>query len=47
MTFAENRLTEFTTSMSTLAGRVEDMDKHIEELKSMSDIEELHAEMRL
>ena len=45
MALVEDRFVEFNTTMSTLMGRVEDIDNHIEELKSMGDMEELRGEM--
>jgi len=31
--------------MATLIGRVDEMDKHLEELESMGDFQELHGEV--
>jgi len=39
----QDRLAEFTTTMSTLTGRVKDKDKHIEELESIGDMEGLRG----
>jgi len=41
----DERLVEINTSIFTITGRVNDMDKHIEDPKSKEDTEELHAEM--
>ena len=46
MVLVEDRLAGFTKTMSTLTGRVEDMDKHIEKLEFVGDIEELRGEMQ-
>jgi len=46
MVLVEDRLAEFTNSMSALTGRVEDMDKYIEELEIIGDWDELHGEMQ-
>lgn len=42
----EDRLAEFNTIMSTLTGRIEDMDKRIEEFESDGDMEELRGEIQ-
>ena len=46
MVLAEDRLADFTNFMSALMGRVGDMDKRIEELEYIGDIDELHGEMQ-
>ena len=45
--FVEERLPEINTSMSTVVGTVDNMDKRIEELKLEGDIEELRWEMQV
>ena len=42
----DDKLAEINHSMSTLTGKVDDMEKRIEELESMGDIEEFRAEMQ-
>jgi len=42
----EDRIAEFTTTMSTLTGRAEHMDKYIKELEFVKNIEELHGAMQ-
>jgi len=37
------RFAEINNSIATLTGRVHDMEKHLEELKSMGDSEELRG----
>jgi len=39
-------LAEITNAMATLMGRVDDMEKHLEELGSMGDFEELRGEVQ-
>ena len=46
MALMENRLAKLKPSMSTLMGRTEAMEKHIEELESMVDMKELCGEMQ-
>jgi len=43
---ADERLTETTNSMATLTGRVDDIEEHLEELKSTGDFEELCGEVQ-
>jgi len=43
----DNRLTEINNFMSTLMGRVDDMDTHVEELESIGDFNELHEEIQV
>ena len=43
----DNRLTEINNFMSTLMGRVNDMDTHVEELESIGDFNELHEEIQV
>jgi len=38
MTFVDERLVEINTTMSALTGKVDDMDKRIEELESEGDV---------
>jgi len=40
------RLAEINKSMATLRGRVDDIEKHLEELGSMRDFEELRGEVQ-
>ena len=42
----EDRLAEFTNFMPTLMGRVEDIDKHIEELESTGNMDGLRGEIQ-
>jgi len=46
MVLMEDRLTEFNSTISTLTDRVEDMNKRIEELKSIGNLDELSGEMQ-
>jgi len=46
MVLVEDRLAEFTNTMSALTSRVEDRDKPIEELQSTGDMDELREEMQ-
>jgi len=45
MGLVKERLEETNASMSTLTGRVEDMEKCIEELESEVEMDELRGEM--
>ena len=40
-------LAEITNAMATLMGRVDDMEKHLEELGSMGDFEELRGKVQV
>jgi len=42
----DDKLAEINHSMSNLTGKVDDMEKRIEELESTGDLEEFHAEMQ-
>jgi len=44
--FVDETLAELTNSMATLTGRVDDMEKHLKELESTEDFEELRGKMR-
>ena len=46
MSLVEEWLAEINTTMLALTGRVDDMDRRIEELKSEGDMEEFHGEMQ-
>jgi len=43
----DKRLTEINNSMATPTGRVDDIEKHLEELESMGDFEELRGEVQV
>ena len=45
--FVDNRLAEINDSIITLMGRVDEMEKRIEELESEGDVEELHEEIEV
>ena len=47
MVLVYERLTEIDNSIATLTGRVDDLEKHLEELESMGDFEELHGEVQV
>ena len=47
MVLAKDRLAEFTNFISTLTDRIEDLDKYIEELESIADIDELRGEKQV
>jgi len=42
----DERLAENNNYMATLTGRVDDMEKHLEELEFMGDFEELHGKVQ-
>jgi len=42
----DERLAEITSSMVTLTGRADDMEKHLEELESTGGFEELRREVQ-
>jgi len=42
----DERLAEITDSTATLTGRMDDIEKHLEELESTEDFEEIHGEVR-
>ena len=42
----DHRLAELNNSMATLTGRVDDMDKCLEEFESMRDFEDLRGEVQ-
>ena len=44
--FVDSKLAKINHSMSDLMGRVDDMEKRIEELKSTMNFEEFHADMQ-
>lgn len=46
MVLMEDRLAKFTSTISTLTDRVDDMNKRIEELESIGDLDELSGEMQ-
>lgn len=46
MGLVEELLVEINSTMSALTGRVDDMDKRLEELESKGDIEKLRREMQ-
>lgn len=46
MGLVEELLVEINSTMCALTGRVDDMDKRLEELESKGDIEKLHREMQ-
>ena len=41
----DDKLAEVNNSIITLTGRVDEMENHLEELKSMGDFEELRREV--
>jgi len=43
----DNRLAKINNSMTTLMGRVDDMDKRLKELEFMRDFEELRGEVQV
>jgi len=43
----DERLMEIISSMATLTGGVDDLEKHLEELESMGDFEELCGEVQV
>jgi len=47
MVLVDDRLAEINNSIITLTGRVDEMEKHIKELKSEGDVEELRGEMQV
>ena len=47
MVLVDDRLAEFTNSMSAPMGRLEYMDKHIDELESTGDIDDHCGEMQV
>ena len=47
MDLVEERLSEINNTVSVLTGRVDDMDRRIEELEYERDMEELYGEMQM
>ena len=47
MGLVEEQLVEINTTMSSPMGRVDDMERRIEELGSEGDMEEFHREMQM
>ena len=43
----DERLTNINNFMATLIGRVDDMEKHLQELESMGDFEELRGKVQV
>jgi len=41
----DERLAEINNSVATLSGKLDDMEKHLEQLESTGDFEELHEEV--
>ena len=46
ITLVEDSLAKFNTTVSTLMGRVKDIDKRIQELGSMQNMEQLRGELQ-
>jgi len=42
----DERLAKINNSMTTLMGRVDDMEKYLEQLESMGDFEEFYGEVK-
>jgi len=43
----DERLTNINNFMATLIGRVDDIEKHLQELESMGDFEELRGKVQV